>query len=632
MNTNTLLPDAPRHRLPRSLQPLPGESLSGYLINLAHRLRLTPGDLAQRLGILSVAVYSTINHQYALALPPAATCTFTTATGLTTQQAHNLTHAPHQALFLDAANPPPNGWSPQVLAVEHWIAPTSTGWCPQCLAEPHHTNASPDRQFERRLWHRDWVSPWLLACSRHQTLLTTVCPNEHQHATPARDAQAQSLIRDPRHLITHPTACRKRLATTTRSHTVALCGAPLDQSTAPSAAAETLTLQRHLDQLLAGEPTTVHSRGVTVNVAQYLRDLRLMAVLIQVANDPTIFADLPTDHADQAAQYLETGRRRSEKSGHSTGHSTGLHHKTWARPIPNPTVAATVITAAARLVHNPDTDTDEQIMNLVDRAMTNEPARWKKLRWSARPSEAMTPLLTPERKGIISLANLLRVSKDTSGPDLAQSLDHVPAYLDDNTYRRIAAAIGPHDERALRRTIPLGVIRHITHDSVATAANHLGYPTKLGVGASHRLGATLSTSDIETVRQATINYAHHVAAQPNPTNYAHRRRHFTPDWTIPDPYWEELTQQLQTRRITNKPSVLAERRRAYDTWVWAIITSGDVLAAPMLHQPNPGVTHQRLSNTQTLGLLQSNRIKKRAEHQSLIESLANTIATEIDNG
>lgn len=608
-------------RMPRSLQPLPGESLSGYILNLAHRLETTPGDLALRLGMINpTTTYSTLNTQYAVALPPDITHTIATATGLTHHQVTDLTHTPHQRLFLDADQPPTSGWSPQMLYVEHWIAPTTTGWCPHCLAQPHADN--PDR----RLWQRDWASPWLLACTRHTTVLTTTCPNHQAHAPLKRDPQAQSLIRAPRHLVPHPTGCRRPLTSGSRAANVTLCHAPLERATHIPAAPETLALQHRLNALLAGDPTPTHTIGIPVTPTQYLRDLRITAVLIQIARDHTVLTGLPADHTASTRHYLDAGRTRASTRD-TTPDPSGLHHKTWARPIPDPVVAATVITAAARLLDNPDADADDRLMDLVEQAMTNEPARWKKLRWHARPSPSLAPLLSPERKGIISLPNLRRTSQGHR-PNL--NPDHVPAYLDTDTYQRIAATIGTHEERALRRTVPLGVVRHHTQSSLADAARHLGYTQPLAAGATGRLGTLATPTDIETIRQATIDYAHHLSDTENPTNYAARRAHFDPDWTIPEPLWDDLTHQLRIHRITNKPSVLNERRPAYDIWIWAIVTSGDPLAAPMLDTNASRPTGQRLSTTQNLWLLQSGRIKAQPLHEQLVHDLAAHIAAHID--
>ncbi|MGR8007515.1 TniQ family protein [Streptomyces hypolithicus] len=44
---------AAREPLPRSLQPLPDESLPGFLLRLTHRLDLTPHQVARRVGLIT---------------------------------------------------------------------------------------------------------------------------------------------------------------------------------------------------------------------------------------------------------------------------------------------------------------------------------------------------------------------------------------------------------------------------------------------------------------------------------------------------------------------------------------------------------------------------------------------------
>lgn len=70
-------------RLPRSNTPHPAESLSGYLLNLAHRLQFTPADLITRTGLKTSPHPRLLDLQYAISLPDDAQRRFSTATGLT---------------------------------------------------------------------------------------------------------------------------------------------------------------------------------------------------------------------------------------------------------------------------------------------------------------------------------------------------------------------------------------------------------------------------------------------------------------------------------------------------------------------------------------------------------------------
>lgn len=43
--------------LPRSLDPLPGESLTGFLLRLSYRLAVPPADLMRRTGLSQGSTY-----------------------------------------------------------------------------------------------------------------------------------------------------------------------------------------------------------------------------------------------------------------------------------------------------------------------------------------------------------------------------------------------------------------------------------------------------------------------------------------------------------------------------------------------------------------------------------------------
>lgn len=599
----------PGTRLPRSLRPLPGESLAGYLLNLAFRLKLSPGEVACRVGLFTHHGYTSLNLQFAIALPPEREETFAAATGLPRESVTALTCATYEGRWFDPV-------SPDRTAKSHygslWVAPSWPHFCPRCLAQPH------DKDPDRRLWQLRWTTPWALACVEHGALLAGGCPASNDHAILERDPQEFSLIRAPRHLVTHPTACRlpvPRRPEHPRDR-VPLCGRHLDQAAVEAAPADVLTLQRRLDSILGGQDIALTTLGLPVSPIQYLRDLRLMAVLLQIANDTNAFVGLPASFVDATMRHL--GERQQFRAGSPT------HHRTWAYPPVEPHALATILTTAAALLDREDST--DAITHLVDQALAKERARWTKLRWFARPSDRLAPLLTPERTGIISTPNLRRAS---GGQRYSVTSDQIPAFLDTATCQREFAEFTIKDQRALRRTIPLGLVRLIEQCTATDAALALGYPPKAARSTTTRTAMDLGRDKARRLQDQIAAYADELN-QHQQVNWGHRRRYFTANWLIPDQEWTVLKGLVSQHRITNKQAVLDDRRRAYSVWIWAIVTSGDPAVAPMLEPPAERPHAPGRGALQTLRKLTLPRHLSTPLHIEIVEDIAKAIAARID--
>lgn len=97
MTTPTVLP----RPLPRSLVPVPYETLSGYLLSLAHRLEQRPSDLAHRLGLERWATGRTIDVGFAIMLPAGTATRFGHACNLAPGEVTDLTLARWDGLLFD---------------------------------------------------------------------------------------------------------------------------------------------------------------------------------------------------------------------------------------------------------------------------------------------------------------------------------------------------------------------------------------------------------------------------------------------------------------------------------------------------------------------------------------------------
>ena len=121
--------------LPRSLDPLPDESLPGYLLRLAHRLGLAPARVMQLTGLtagrdgLQTARRSLMMH-----LDEARAGAFSRITRLAATEVSQLCISSMSGQY-PWAEPQVTAdqWGPRALA-DPWVFTSATRYCPQCLA------------------------------------------------------------------------------------------------------------------------------------------------------------------------------------------------------------------------------------------------------------------------------------------------------------------------------------------------------------------------------------------------------------------------------------------------------------------------------------------------------------------
>ena len=123
----------PPRPLGRSLVPIPGESLPGFLLRLSFRLNLTPARLAELTGLAPDGRSTSSLHVALLArIPDPGRHLFAHMTRLTGDQVTGLGLASRQERY------PLPAWMPgkrHSLPTDRWslFAP-ATRYCPECLA------------------------------------------------------------------------------------------------------------------------------------------------------------------------------------------------------------------------------------------------------------------------------------------------------------------------------------------------------------------------------------------------------------------------------------------------------------------------------------------------------------------
>ncbi|WP_344115956.1 TniQ family protein [Streptomyces blastmyceticus] len=320
--------------LPRSLDPLPGESLAGFILRLSYRLGLPPTAVNRRTGLMDIMNngQAWAKTAWSTGLPPVLAAAFAAATRLSPQEVTALTLEPLVRHY------PAIG---KVLRAEHerrprallWLYSSTSRYCPQCLRG--------DGSFVQRElggpWHVLWRLPVVFACTRHRCFLNHLCPGCSQ----AIGAKHYS------HLIArssvpglHPAQCRTPSPTRRTPHTRDLCGTRLDQAPAlmPLSPPQTyLDLQQRILQKL--DPLQPPETS-----ARYFAELQLTCMLVTLtwpaahtaANDPL---------AQEASRFLAARR--------STNNSEGRPTIAHAPPI-DAAACAALLHAADAIITAPD--------------------------------------------------------------------------------------------------------------------------------------------------------------------------------------------------------------------------------------------------------------------------------------
>jgi hypothetical protein len=185
---------AGRRPLTRSLEPLAGESLAGYLLRISCRLRISPLHLARLTGCTSD---SSAVIRRLLLLDLDVQC-FALATQLSSSEAGSLTLASWADRYppIKRSRTGP-GWP---AALDDWLFNAGPRYCPGCLAG----DGSPIQQQYGGPWKKYWHLPIAFACPQHHRFLREGCPQPHPASPDAR-----RLIAFPSRSAMHPAQCRR---------------------------------------------------------------------------------------------------------------------------------------------------------------------------------------------------------------------------------------------------------------------------------------------------------------------------------------------------------------------------------------------------------------------------------------
>ena len=558
--------------LPRSLDPLPGESLPGYLLRLAHRLGVAPARIMQLAGLTATRDgRHPARRSLMLHLDETLAEAFAHATRLTAAEVAGLCMTSMSSRYpWTVPQVTADQWGPRSLA-SPWLFTSATRYCPQCLAGKE----SDIQQQHGGAWQKAWRLPVVFACPVHRRLLEHLCPSCQQPAMSAAPGAPAWLIPHAFHTGLHPAQCRAAPQHRAVGRHARPCGARLDAPARDEndslATDDLLTVQDRLLQMLnPGEPArSTMSVGQPATPAQYFADLRLVCSLLNGSWPHSRHLITVPGMAGDLGQYIAatsgTGPRR---------------HTLCDTPPLNPRPGAALITAAVGIL----ADDDLRVLGeLLAPSRDGAGRKSPRGRWLRRYRRAGHDCSSGFRDALEPLTGRFqRTDRRARGrrapaPQITFAPEHIPEHLQDDWYDRHFRHIGGNT-RLLRRAAALRLVQMAAGGSLAEATAYLGIDHRY-LKASP--GSAAFTDDPADFRLAVHALARQLSVTPGLINYEHRRDTLR-NWCIDPGTWQDIISQLPPTKGPFQPELSDCKRQFASEAVWARVTQGEHLLAPRI--------------------------------------------------
>jgi hypothetical protein len=629
--------------LPRSLVPLPGESLPGFILRLSCRLSQLPARIAELTGLTPDGASGTHIPVILLAgIPETDSSTFTRMTRLTGAQAAQLSMSTWQERYPPViASPESKARGARRLDGRLILAP-ATRYCPECLAG----DGSAIQESFGGPWLKAWHLPVVFACPVHQRLLEHRCP-ESGHTVHARPGG-----RAPSALLPmiwaaglHPAQCRADVAPGRSSQSLPVCcGARLDHAgPRRQASPELLALQGKILRLLDPDgPASTVSAGMPARPGSYFADLRALGLLAW-STWPAARHLSPCKETSAAIDQHAAALRQQEAERQANSPASP------ARTAPPPldaAVSAGLAHIADRILAGTPDEARWQIRPLLPPG-TREAGRTNWARW-------VTESATPCSEGLQTayeplLRKFTRTPAQPQGRRTALTRTHrwgpenVPALIPEDWYARHFTPLAGVSPALARRTAALRLIQAITGGSLGEAAEFLGISS--GYGPWRRSGgriyspAGLARSgarqqpDPPGFETGLASLTRELSNPGTPLVNYQRRRQALETWSISEDTWPDMAAK---RSLMSHPDIEDHTRQIASVYVWARVTSGEPRFAPrpiQATQPPEVQQDWRRRWSEIWGhLLHSSQPRSyytrlRAELDALADSLAMAIDT-----
>ena len=605
-------------QLPRSLDPLPDESLPGFLLRLSCRLEQAPAEIAAVTGLVPGRI---MGSGLLLAIPAAVIGPFSTAARLSPGESRSLTLSSLGGRYppLDLAAGGRTRQAQGATGLIRWVFTGSSRYCPECLS----ASGAPAGSLYGGSWRRTWRLPVTVACERHGRLLEHLCP---ECRAPAHDTARAGLIPRPGDVL-HPAQCRAPgpHARKVSSRLRLACGARLDDAAVSSgrrpASRAVLTLQKRLSSMFGLSEAPAEGGYGREEVSRRLQDLRAVGCLITMTwplarpfmpADPVLAAAFDRHVAGQQ-EDIEKRRRQ----GHRV-HALALYDT----PPLDAAACAGLLLAADALLRTEPARGDIGALVTAAYPASALGTFFEDIRGFCTAglrdtiSAEMSRLHPPDQRGAISH---LRKKPAAAKPardgwtsyhlrhghlvvrpqgDCRFDHRHVPQHLPGSwAASHFSGADGIYP-RHLHITAAVRLVQMSSGGSHAAAGEKLGIPHRTVTAAVHSVRVWTRDLDNSLRFTAAVRaFADQLNASDCLTDYANRRARLA-GWIIPPSEWKQAAAQIAAATGLSQARAASERRRRlFSGLAGAAATSGDPLLAPLvLTEPRgAGLLRQDLS-------------------------------------
>lgn len=572
-------------RLPRSLVPLPGESLPGFLLRLSYRLNQPPARIAELTGLALDGPGGRRLPVILLAgIPEPASSDFTRMTRLTSAQAAGLGMGTWQERYAPVIATEEDAPGRDRLNGQVILAP-ATRYCPECLAG----DGSAIQQTLGGPWLRAWHLPVIFACPAHHRLLEHLCPECGQAVRGRRPGARSTLLPAIRVAGLHPAQCRTEVTSGMGRSLPACCGARLDHARHHRPASTgMIALQAKILALLDPDgPATTLSAGLPASPASYFADLRALQFLACSTWPATRHLNPSGEAATAIDQHV--GSLRQQAADRQAA-SPSIPSRTRFDILPAEAAASGGLAhiADSILAGSPE-EAREQLGPLLP-AATRQAGRSPWARWIARSAPPCSVGLRAASesllRGFTKAAGQPQGRRNAVRNPQHWGPEHVPAFLPEEGHARHFTPITGVSPMFIRRTAALRLVQMVAGGSLGEAAGFLGIATtrttwqgRIYSGAGYVHTAARQQPDPRGFEDALTALARELDDPATPlVNYQHRRQELQ-DWCISQDTWAALAERLP--RVPGPPPEVGDRKRQIASiYVWTQVTSGEHHFAP----------------------------------------------------
>ncbi|WP_331750120.1 TniQ family protein (plasmid) [Streptomyces sp. NBC_01707] len=603
------------HPLPRSLEPMSGESLVSYLLRLGHRLSLPPLHLIRAAGWTERVYAHHLPGGLLLDLTGPQAEAFARLTRQTAEEVSALTLTQWRDRYPPIARSMPGSGHKRPDA---WLFVGSPRFCPSCLAG----DGTPAQQLHGGPWQKLWHLPVAFACVEHQTYLESDCPYCGQpHATSGR------LIERANDHTLHPAQCRWTIDTQTQERTRA-CGGRLDQRAAPPPGGRpqpTADILRFQESLLA----RLKSPILATDAAEYFTDLRLATALIS-STWPQGEHLLNTALAEHVTTHLHSDSERSDTSNGRLQYS-----RLRDAPPRDPVACAGLLHAAHSMLEAGDLS---ECLSRFIHAFSKRPTRTPWVRFFAGYEHSCSRRFRNAAEPLTHAFRKIGGPQGTRAP-LRNDYrpEHIPAYLEPDWYERHFAPIVGIAPKVLRRTAAVRLVQWAIGGPLGDAAAYLGItPDRMQFRANtdyqrwERAGR--DPAEFESVLR---ELSAELRTPCRPLVDYQRRREALRDWALPPDTWDALVSELPHIPGPIRPAVGDRKRQDASVFIWVQVTRGEHLFAPRpIEAEQPQHIQREWAQRRNITwhhLVRPNPLRHYADLRKLLTEYAYQLARDIDS-